>query len=283
MPRRLALRPAKVPFTPYTRRGKGEKGSRRKSGAVPATVIGLEPRSQEPAFAVVRTRPGPADRAWRRGRLGRPRFLRDDMSCRCKGGYSMHSILFTAPPRPPRPPPEPPADAETIVVTAIARAGRMPSPTLGGRQPDSPSSPTCSGCRWSPTVLRLIPGVSVAISGPRGSQTQVRHPRGRSEPHPAVRRRNPLQRSRRRQRGPLRAARQRSRRPDRPDARARNRPCGDRRRSAEWSPSTRPTPRRRPRRRRARGEYGSLDSARASASVAASAGQARLRRHRAAG
>lgn len=86
----------------------------------------------------------------------------------------MHPLLFLAAIAGPAPSPAPASDGdETIVVTAsrepLAEADAPASTTTIGEDAlDLLSLPAVSD------VLRLTPGLSVAASGPRGSQTQVR-------------------------------------------------------------------------------------------------------------
>ena len=92
--------------------------------------------------------------------------------------------------------------------------------------------------RWPPTLLRGTPGVAVAVSGPKGSQTQVRI-RGAEANHTllfvdGIRFNDPAAGNE----AALRASDQRRSRRGSTWCAARNRPFGDRKRSAAWSPPT---------------------------------------------
>lgn len=72
-------------------------------------------------------------------------------------------------------PAEPPADAEEIVITGTPAEDRRNAslvPNLG--QPPAPPLTAVLGLPMATDWIRLLPGASVATAGPRGSQTQVR-------------------------------------------------------------------------------------------------------------
>jgi vitamin B12 transporter len=90
----------------------------------------------------------------------------------------MHPILISlaaavAAPAPPSP--EPPEDAEEIVVTGTREEpGLASSVSHIARARTTPGLPAVTGLPMVTDYLRLFPGTSVATAGPRGSQTQVR-------------------------------------------------------------------------------------------------------------
>ena len=121
---------------------------------------------------------------------------------------------------PPRARPSRPADsAASVTIIDNERIERLGEPLV-------------------PALLRLVPSAAVAIVGTGGFAGRGAHPRRRGQSHPAVHRRHPRQRPRRRQRSRASScSTPTSPRGSRSSA-ARNRRCGDRKRSAASSPST---------------------------------------------
>lgn len=90
----------------------------------------------------------------------------------------MHPILISlaaAAAAAPPVPPEPPADAEEIVITGTPEERRESASLTGNSvQPPPPPLTAALGLPLATDWIRLLPGASVATSGPSGSQTQVR-------------------------------------------------------------------------------------------------------------
>ena len=90
----------------------------------------------------------------------------------------MHPILISlaaAAAAAPPVPPEPPADAEEIVVTGTRAEDRRNASLVPNMvQPPTPPLTAVLGLPMATDWIRLLPGASVGTAGPRGSQTQVR-------------------------------------------------------------------------------------------------------------
>lgn len=127
---------------------------------------GSDPQARRPAFAVVRTRPGPAEMrgvAWGFGSFGTSETICESSIGRCflmpvvtqfalaAAALAQPSIVVTASRTPL-------AAAEAPVSLTTFEADRLQA----------------LGLPAAADVLRLSPGVAVATSGPRGSQTQLR-------------------------------------------------------------------------------------------------------------
>ena len=134
--------------------------------------------------------------------------------------------------------PDTPIDTNQIVVTA-SRAPEKPRRTPGQRHDHRRASASSgSASRWSRALLRLVPSAAVATSRAGGLADRSPHPRRRGQPHLAVHRRHSRQRSRRRQRRRGSSCSMPTSPRGSRSCAARNRRCGDRKRSAAWSRST---------------------------------------------
>ena len=257
-------------------------GSRWKSGAVPATVSG-EPLPSKWGDKASTREPGdlpsPSSAPGRdqpavRGAAAalRPRGSSETTSVRVVSRRIPHVTIHRCF--------SPIAvQAQTEIIVTAARepveaedSGRFRHRARRGR------ARGLSACRRRRTCCGLSPGVVGRDHRPARHPDPAPHPRRRGQSHPALRRRHPLQRSRRRQRGALRAAHHRRCCRGSRSCAGRNRRCGAREAlgGVIAVETADPLPRRAA--SRALGEYGSLDSARLSGRYALRTGDVGIMR-----